>query len=582
MGEQEILALKEELDRLKQDLRALNGNVRQESQHKNTLNQELRVLNEQLDAVTKKDGEEFSKQEKLKLERKLMLKKLDRDKKDVENLNEQEGKARERVENNLKEDQEKERAIKKEISNKKEREKLLRQELKELQNAGGSEQHLAVFGAKIPLLEAAIKRNIQKFRIVPIGPVGSHVKLTGEAANNQEVARLVETELTKAQISAYLCDNDEDRRQLSRLSDDVFGNDRQKPRIFTSKFIYRKHQVVKPVISHRDCTVFLNLLQIENPVVFNHLVDQKSIESVLVCRTQDVAKSLTTRRENVPANVSYAITHDFYRFYPPKGETSYRSYHMDALQGSGMLRATMTNLLKERGLEMDGLTQHLKELNEELASVDRSKRSYEAEKKRSASEIQKLRGRMASVNSQLSQIKAEEDNAVDDAENIRAKITSRSIELGAIEEKIEESMNEKEMLNDLIKEKDEIFKQNKRELNNLKSLTSPLLKQQREAETMISNRTKEIMNQEKLVKKLNAEKDSIKHQIKSSEEEERQFKASALKLTKGEEILPERTRSVKQLDVKIKKLQEKIKNKQKDMNLEEFYEEFANLKDMFQ
>ena len=83
---------------------------------------------------------------------------------------------------------------------------------------------------------------------------------------------------------AYLCDNDDDRRQLSKLSDDVYGTDRQKPRIFTSKFIYTKHKVVVPVVSKKDCAVFMNLLHIENPVVFNHLVDQKSIEAVLVCR----------------------------------------------------------------------------------------------------------------------------------------------------------------------------------------------------------------------------------------------------------------------------------------------------------
>ena len=388
----------------------------------------------------------------------------------------------------------------------------------------------------------------------------------------------VETELTRAQITSYLCHNDEDRRHLSTLCDEVYGGDRQKPRIFTSKFLSSKHNVTRPVIPNKHCQVLLDLLHIDNPVVFNHLVDQKSIESVLVCRTQDGAKSLTTRRENVPANVSYAITHDFYRFYPPKGDTSYRSYHMDPLQGSGMLRATMTNLLKEREMEMNGLTEHLRELQGELSEVERSKKSYEAEKKRSASEIQRLRGQMAHTNSQMSKIRAEEDSNEDDADNIRARIATRSTELGAVEEKIQEALNEKDMLTDLISEKEDLFKQNKKELNQLKSLTSPLLKQQRETEAMISNRTKEIMNQEKLVKKLNAEIDSFKQQKKSNEIEESKFKATALKLTSSE-IVPER--SVKQLDVKIKKLQEKIRNKHKDLNLEEFYEEFGELKERY-
>ncbi len=28
------------------------------------------------------------------------------------------------------------------------------------------------------------------------------------------------------------------------------------------------------------------MFQVDNPVVFNHLVDQKNIESIIVCRTQ--------------------------------------------------------------------------------------------------------------------------------------------------------------------------------------------------------------------------------------------------------------------------------------------------------
>ena len=574
--EQELLGLQEEIGRLKQDLKQLNATVRQETQHKNTLTQEVRVLKEQLDAVTKRNSEEFSRREKNKLERKLVTKKLEQDKKEIQDQIEQEGRARESVDAKLREDQEKERAIRRELDLKKDRERVLRQELRELESAGKSEQHLAVFGAKVPLLEAAIRSNKQRFRQVPIGPVGAHVKLTGEAASSPEVARLVETELTRAQITSYLCDNDEDRRQLSRLCDEVYGGDRQKPRIFTSRFIHHKHKVVKPVVTNRDCIVFLNLLHIENPIVFNHLVDQRSIESVLVCKTQDVAKSLTTRKENVPANVSYAITYDSYRFYPPKEQSSYRSYYMNPLQGTVMLKSTMTNLLKERGMEMEGLSSHIKDLNSELSEVGRSIKSYEAEKKRSASEIKRLQGQMAHANSQLSQVKAEEDNLEDDADNIRARITTRNTELEAVEEKIEEALSSKELLNDLIKEKDEQFKMEKRELNALKSVTNPLLKQQRETETMISNRTKEIMNQEKLVKKMNSEIDVFKREMKASEIEAEQFKATALTLTDGE-IVPER--SVKQLDVKIKKLKEKIKNKHKDLNLEAFYDEFNDLKE---
>ena len=76
----------------------------------------------------------------------------------------------------IKQDMEKTSLIEKEIKCKRDRRTMLQRELDELQ--GASEQHLAVFGAKIPLVEKAIKRNTQ-FRHTPIGPVGAYVKLTG-------------------------------------------------------------------------------------------------------------------------------------------------------------------------------------------------------------------------------------------------------------------------------------------------------------------------------------------------------------------------------------------------------------------
>ena len=77
----------------------------------------------------------------------------------------------------IKQDQEKESLIEKEIRSKKERRALLQRELDELQ--GATEQHLAIFGAKIPLVDKAIKRNLNQFKKPPVGPVGAYVKLKG-------------------------------------------------------------------------------------------------------------------------------------------------------------------------------------------------------------------------------------------------------------------------------------------------------------------------------------------------------------------------------------------------------------------
>lgn len=292
-----------------------------------------------------------------------------------------------------------------------------------------------------------------------------------------------------------------------------------------------------------------------------------------------MAKSLTTRRENVPANVSYVLSHDFNRFFPPRGESGYRSYYMEALQGTGMLRSTMTNLLQERRLEMEGLNAHLKDLERELRELEKSKASYEAERSRSMGEIQKQRGVIAQINSKLSMIKAEEDGEVNDAQNIRAKIATRNTELACSEEKIQETLTQRDMLTDLINENEELLRSNKKELNSLKSYTQPLEKKLRDNENVINIKTKEILNQEKLIKKLNTEQDTLKQTMKNTKEEEMQFQAAALKMTKGEEMQPGKT--VRQLNAKIIQLQKKIKTKYADIDVEKFYEEFKALKERY-
>ena len=76
-------------------------------------------------------------------------------------------------------------------------------------------------------------------------------------------------------------------------------------------------------------------------------MDQLSIEGVAVCQTQDEAKRITTRRENVPRNLQYAITKDFYRFVPPKGSNTYRSYYIEQ-RAQGLLSGSTAEALGQK------------------------------------------------------------------------------------------------------------------------------------------------------------------------------------------------------------------------------------------
>ena len=70
-------------------------------------------------------------------------------------------------------------------------------------------------------------------------------------------------------------------------------------------------------------TCFIDLLEISGTVVYNFLVDQKTIESVSVARSQQEAKMLTTGsvprgimlllNSHVSSGILYSISAYFYR-----------------------------------------------------------------------------------------------------------------------------------------------------------------------------------------------------------------------------------------------------------------------------
>ena len=161
---------------------------------------------------------------------------------------------------------------------------------------GAGEAHLAFFGIKIPLVKKAVQRNIQRFQRPPIGPVGLHVKLRGEASSSPELARVVETELSRPQVTAFLCHSDEDRHQLAKNLDEMYGQQGRNSRlkIFTSKLLDRRHAVHWPRVIPSGSHLLIVLLQIDDPNVYNHLKDQKSIELILVCAARSQVEQLTT------------------------------------------------------------------------------------------------------------------------------------------------------------------------------------------------------------------------------------------------------------------------------------------------
>ena len=88
---------------------------------------------------------------------------LETERKQLEDQIQEQGQTREMVDVKVRQEMERETQIEAEVHYKKERQTALRTEIEEME--GQSEQHLAVFGNKIPLVDKRIKATLRQFKV---------------------------------------------------------------------------------------------------------------------------------------------------------------------------------------------------------------------------------------------------------------------------------------------------------------------------------------------------------------------------------------------------------------------------------
>jgi len=317
----------------------------------------------------------------------------------------------------------------------------------------------------------------------------------------------------------------------------------------------------------------------EVTVIFNHLVDQKSIESVVVCKTQEEAKKICTFHQNVPRNMNYAITHDFNRFFPPTNNTSYRSYYIDP-KTSQMLGANMSNKVEEKKNDIYRTKTSMQEINANSEMILKTKASLKNANEQIRNRITDLRRDLAKISSEKSQLKAEEDS-VDNMETVQDKLEEKNSEYDHLCELQDSKQNEKDKVGFLIKEKGAVFNKKSKIVAKLREATNPIEREISKIEGQISSKKKEISNQEKVVKRYQTEVAQLKRDLKEKEIEEKKFLSSAKQKAGSEYVEPSGT--VMQLNAKIKQIRETKKKSSKIVaDREKLLEEYRGLKDQYE
>ena len=107
--------------------------------------------------------------------------------------------------------------------------------MNEIRSGLAMQNELARYNKEMVSLCQDIDNNASKFRSKPIGPIGRFIKLTQEAARNDQLNSLLEVRLSTKELKSFLVESYEDKKCLERMMSKYYPIKSRQPRITIRK-----------------------------------------------------------------------------------------------------------------------------------------------------------------------------------------------------------------------------------------------------------------------------------------------------------------------------------------------------------
>ncbi|XP_069682239.1 structural maintenance of chromosomes protein 6-like isoform X2 [Periplaneta americana] len=239
-------------------------------------------------------------------------------------------------------------------------------EIKEMKK--DSSNNLSVFGAWAPKVNQKIEEAMRsgKFKKKPRGPLGAYIKL-----KDASWAPALESYLINP-LKYYCVDNSMDNRVLNKIFEEVIGAREKKPTVITSKFLDKVHDVRGYAVQTDKYCSILNMLIISDPVVTNCMIDQVSVENVILIPSNSEACKIMSDKRSVPKNCSRAVTKKSDIFYP---DPNYRSYAGEGNTRAKYLQVSMQEAIKTAEEELQQCSIQNIEVEKQLATIEKAYRN---------------------------------------------------------------------------------------------------------------------------------------------------------------------------------------------------------------
>ncbi|XP_070284811.1 structural maintenance of chromosomes protein 6 isoform X2 [Myotis yumanensis] len=414
-------------------------------------------------------------------------------------------------------------------------------QLKELKDS--KTDRLKRFGPHVPALLEAIDDAYRRghFTYKPVGPLGACIHL-----RDPELALAIESCL-KGLLQAYCCHNHSDERVLQALMRKFYLPGTSRPQIIVSEFRNDMYDVRHRAAYHPEFPTVLTALEINNAVVANSLIDMRGIETVLLIKSNSVARAVM-QSQKPPKNCREAFTADGDQVFAGRYYSSEYTRPKFLSRDVDSEISELEDEVENKKAQILNFQQHLSALEKDIKRNEEFLRRYQLRHKelkmkirKSISEIQELEN-------------IEEHQSVDIA-TLEDEAQENKMKMKMVEKSMEQQKENMEYLKSLKVEAENKYDAIKLKVNQLAELADPLKDELDIADSEVDTQKRGKRHYEEKQKEhlntLNKKKRELDMKEKELEE----------KMSQARQICPERIevkKSASILDKEINRLRQKI------------------------
>ncbi|XP_030832189.1 structural maintenance of chromosomes protein 6 isoform X2 [Strongylocentrotus purpuratus] len=419
-----------------------------------------------------------------------------------------------------------------------------------LENLEGSRKNrLKLYADYMPNLLAEIDRSTAKnrFHEKPLGPVGSFLKL-----KDVRWALGVESCLKRLMFS-FCCHDQHDASILKDIMNNLIPQHATQPSIITSKFEPNRYDIRRSTVQSNDFPGFLDIVDVSNPVIFNTLVDQRGVESILLIeRSKDARASL----RQPPRNCREAFTIEGDQVYAGAEQRYYSSMQKSAK----ILRGDTDNEISETKRDMSENQKALNEIKQKIQALRQDVNENENLKKTAQRQRKKLEDKIGRINNQITQLEAEgEGEEETNVAELEEEVRQMEAKINEHKEKLERFSKNFRAARKQLSEVETQFKVVDDQIQEISYQVDPLKDDLAGASIEVQTSKQHRKHYEEKKKELMAKIANLKKEADAAQKEVEDA------ITKAMEIYPERlkvSRKVSNIDKEIKQITKRIEKEQ--------------------